>query len=162
MPTNSTSSETISDVVEREVRIAARPETIFSFFIDPARMMRWKGIDNALDPHPGGIFRTNLNGHDVVRGQYLEIVPYTRIVFTWGWEGDDSPLPPGSTTVEVSFIPDNGETIVRLRHIGLATPELRRSHAMGWDHYLPRLVAAAQGIDLGPDPWAVSGTMGES
>ena len=33
-----------SDAVEREVRIAARPETIFPFFVEPEKMMRWKGI----------------------------------------------------------------------------------------------------------------------
>ncbi|HEX3724472.1 MAG TPA: metalloregulator ArsR/SmtB family transcription factor, partial [Nitrolancea sp.] len=30
-----------SDVVVREVRVAARPETIFSFLTDPAMMARW-------------------------------------------------------------------------------------------------------------------------
>ena len=33
------------DVVEREVRIAARPEIVFGFFTDPATMIRWKGTD---------------------------------------------------------------------------------------------------------------------
>ena len=29
-----------TDAVEREVRIAARPETVFPFFTDPEKMMR--------------------------------------------------------------------------------------------------------------------------
>ena len=71
-----------SDVVEREVRIAARPETIFPFFTDPAKMVRWKGVHATLDPRPGGIYRVDVTGRDVARGEYVEVVPYTRVVFT--------------------------------------------------------------------------------
>ena len=142
-----------TDVVEREVRIAARPETVFQFFVDPLKMMQWKGIDATLDARPGGIYRVNVTGRDVARGEYVEIVPHSRVVFTWGWEGDGHPVPPGSTTVEISLIPDGGGTIVRLRHSGLAG-EAAAQHTEGWEHYLPRLAAAAEGSDPGPDPWA--------
>ena len=83
------------DVVEREVRIAARPQTVFSFFTDPAKMMQWQGISAELDPRPDGIYRVSMNSQNIASGRYREIVPYSRIVFTWGWEGEDSPLPPG-------------------------------------------------------------------
>ena len=39
-----------TDSLEIERRIAARPETVFSFFVDPARYRRWQGIDAELDP----------------------------------------------------------------------------------------------------------------
>ncbi len=42
------------DVLERVVRIAARPETVFSYFTDPKKMTLWKGISAQLDPQPGG------------------------------------------------------------------------------------------------------------
>ena len=142
-----------SDAVEVEIRIAARPETVFSFFVDPAKMMRWKGIDASLDPRPGGTYRVDINGRNVARGEYLEVVPYNRLVFTWGWEGEGSPLPPGSSTVEVTLTSDGDGTIVRLRHLGLPA-EQRDAHAEGWNHYLPRLAIAAAGGDPGPDPWA--------
>ncbi len=73
-----------SDFVEREVRIAASPEVIYEFFIDPAKMIQWKGTDAALDPRPGGIYRVNVTGRDIARGEYVELVPYSRVVFTWG------------------------------------------------------------------------------
>ncbi|MFQ6019740.1 MAG: SRPBCC domain-containing protein [Dehalococcoidia bacterium] len=148
------------DVVEMEVRIAARPETIFSFFTDPAKMMRWKGISATLDPQPGGIYRVDMNGRDVAHGEYLEVVPHSRVVFTWGWEGGGSPLPPGSSTVEVTLVPDGDSTIVRLQHRGLSA-EQRDAHAEGWNHYLPRLVTAAEGRDPGPDPWAAPAEGGD-
>ncbi len=138
-----------SDVVDQEVRVDAPPETVFSFFTDPVQMTKWKGLSATLDPRPGGIYRCVMSENDVARGEYVEIVPYTRIVFTWGWEGEGSSLPPGSSTVEVSFTPDGDGTIVRLRHIGLA-PELRQVHSDGWERYLPRLPLAATGRDPGP------------
>ena len=147
------------NAVERKVRIAARPETIFPFFTDPAKMVRWKGVHATLDPRPGGIYRVDITGRDIARGEYLEVVPYSRVVFTWGWEAEGNPVPPGSSTVEITLIPDGDGTIVRLRHLGL-TAEQGDSHAEGWEHYLPRLVIAAEGRDPGPDPWASPGEMG--
>jgi hypothetical protein len=32
--------------------------------------------------------------------------------------------------------------------------EIRPGSTEGWDHYLPRLVIAAEGGIPGPDPWA--------
>ena len=142
------------EVIEREVRIAARPEIVFQFFIDPAKMVQWKGTDAALEPRPGGVYRVNVTGTDIVKGEYVEIVPFSRVVFTWGWEGDGHPVPPGSSTVEVTLIPDGDGTIVRLRHSGLPA-DTTGQHAEGWEHYLPRLAEAAAGRDAGPDPWAV-------
>lgn len=142
-----------SDFIEIEVRIAARPETVFSFFTDPAKMVLWKGVDAALDPRPGGIYRVNVTGRDTASGEYIEVVPYSRIVISWGWEG--SPVPPGSTRVEVDLIPDGDGTIVRLRHSGL-TGEGLQQHELGWQHYLPRLALAAAGQNAGPDPWVGS------
>jgi uncharacterized protein YndB with AHSA1/START domain len=132
------------DVLERELRIAARPETVFAFFTDPARMLRWMGKDVLLDPRPGGIFRNDVDGQYVARGEYLEVVPHSRVVFTWGWEGEGSETPPGASTVEVTLVADGEGTILRLRHSGLSAAE-RASHGQGWDHFLPRLAAVAEG-----------------
>ena len=142
-----------NDIVEREIAIAARPETIFSFFTDPVKLMRWKGINVAIDPRPGGLFRTDINGRNVVRGEYIEVTPFTRLVFTWGWENDPV-VPPGSSTVEISLIPQGANTLLRLRHSGLPSDDQRKSHAEGWDHFLPRLTIVASGGDAGVDPWA--------
>ena len=117
------------------------PRPSFPFFTDPDKMTLWKGVEADLDPKPGGVYRVNVTGHNIARGEYVEIVPNTRVVFTWGWESDDSPLAPGSSTVEICLIPDGGATVVRLRHTGLAADQ-QDGHAEGWEHYLPR-----------PSPW---------
>lgn len=147
------------NAVEQEVRIAARPETVFSFLTDPEKITRWKGISATLDPRPGGLYRVDINGRDVVSGKYVEVVPFSRVVFTWGWEGEHSALPPGTSTVEITLIPDGDGTLLRLRHLDLPADQ-RDLHAQGWSHYLPRLAVAAEGRDPGPDPLASAEQMG--
>jgi len=142
-----------TNAIERVVHIKARPETVFSFFTDPMKMVRWLGLRASLSPQPGGVCRIEINERDVVGGQYLEVVPYSRIVFTWGWEGSSLPL--GSTTVEITLIPEAGGTTVRLRHVGIPADQ-KDFQAAGWDHALSRLVIAAEGGNPGPDPWATS------
>ena len=128
-------------VIEREVRVAARPETVFAFWTDPGKMARWMGRDVRLDPRPGGEFRIDYNGSDIASGAFVEVDPPTRIVLTWGWEAAGDATPPGASTVEVDFVPDGDGTIVRLRHSGLVE-EAVSGHAEGWDQFLPSLVAA--------------------
>ena len=133
------------DVVEQQVRIAARPETVFPFFTDPEKMTMWKGTWANLDPRPGGMYRVNVTGTAIARGEYLEVSPVTRVVFTWGWEGKDSAVPPGSSTVEVTLTPDGDGTVVRLLHRGLSA-EAAAEHRQGWTHYLGRLTETSEGL----------------
>jgi uncharacterized protein YndB with AHSA1/START domain len=144
----------VATVVEREIRIAARPETVFDFFVDPEKMRQWKGTKAELDPRPGGIYRAEINEQAFARGEYVEVEAPTRVVFTWGWEGQESgehAVPPGSSRVEVDLTPDGDGTIVRLRHLDLPE-ESREIHGQGWDLYLGRLAHAAAGEDPGSDP----------
>jgi len=140
--------------IEREIYIAARPETIFAFFTDPAKLLQWIGVEATLEAKPGGVLRIDMNGRDVVAlGQFVEVTPYSRIVFTWGYEGDDHGVPPGSSTVEITLTPDGEGALLRLRHSGLPT-KANAMHLQGWEHYLSRLRAIAIGEDPGPDPLA--------
>src|SRR5919107_6437406 len=95
-----------TEPIRSEVRIAAPPEIVFAYFTDPTRIVDWMGIAAVLDPRPGGTFRVEANGRDVVLGEYLEVAPPRRVVFTWGFEGPDPIAPAGSTRVEVTLEPD--------------------------------------------------------
>lgn len=141
----------VRDAVELEVRIDARPETVFAFFTEPEKLLRWMGIGAELDPRPGGIFRLDVTGRDISRGEYLEVVPHSRIVFSFGWEGEEQAAPAGSSIVEVTLTPDGEGTRLRLRHHGLPEAALAE-HRHGWGHYLGRLSIAAAGGDAGVDP----------
>jgi uncharacterized protein YndB with AHSA1/START domain len=130
--------------IERELHVAARPETVFRYFVEPERMVRWMGTTADLEPHPGGTFRVDYRGKDVASGTYLEVDPPRRVVFTWGWEMPDDPVPPGASTVEVTLSPtdDGGGTLVRLVHRDLPA-EAVDGHAEGWDFFLPTLANVA-------------------
>jgi uncharacterized protein YndB with AHSA1/START domain len=141
--------------IEREVRIDAAPETVFEFFTDPEKMVRWKGQTAELDPRPGGTYRVKINEQAIARGEYVEVDPPRRVVFTWGWEGGQNPVEPGTSTVEITLEPDDdGGTRVRLVHRDLPTTEEAEKHTHGWDHYMERLATAAAGGDPGPDSFA--------
>jgi uncharacterized protein YndB with AHSA1/START domain len=147
--------------VEHEIRIDARPETVFGFFTDPSKMVRWMGNEATLDPRPGGVCRVGMTrdvGEAAISGEFVEVVPYTRVVFTWGWEAEMFAVPPGSTRVEVALVPDGSGTLVRLAHSEV--PEASVGfHKAGWEHYLERLGVAAAGGDPGVDEWLAPGTV---
>jgi len=151
---------TAPDVLQIERRIAARPETVFSYFTDPARYRLWQGVDAELDPRPGGMFRVTMTGKSgaVVRGEYLEVDPPRRLVLTWGWERwdgqPDAYVPVGSSTVEITLVADGEHTVVRVQHRGLAGAHAYEFHEWGWDMTLERLAAVAVGDDPGPNPLA--------
>jgi uncharacterized protein YndB with AHSA1/START domain len=119
-------------------RIAAPPEAVFPFLVEPERMLRWMGTAARLEPTPGGEFWLNMNDTDIVVGTFTEIDPPNRVVFTWGWEGSDE-VPPGSSTVSIDLTVDGTDTIVELRHDHLPQ-ELAARHHEGWNHFLPLLV----------------------
>lgn len=114
--------------VERELVIDATPETVWELLVDPEKTGR------------------------IARGEYVELDPPRRLVFTWGWEGEN-PVAPGSTRVEFSLGAEGGGTRLHFVHSGLPTADAAGSHGYGWDHYLARLAIAAPGGDAGPDPW---------
>jgi uncharacterized protein YndB with AHSA1/START domain len=137
--------------VVREVKINAKPETVFSYLVDQDKLRRWMTIGGSMDPRPGGSFRFEMTREDVAVGNYVEVQPPSKLVFTWGFEGDDAVTKPGSSTIEITLKPDGDGTLLRLVHSGLPTPESAEQHAHGWEHYLGRLALAASGKDPGPD-----------
>jgi uncharacterized protein YndB with AHSA1/START domain len=140
--------------IRKELYIEAPPELVFTFLTDPAKMARWLGTRVELEPRPGGLFRMDPNRADVVVGNFLEVVPPSRVVFTWGWEGADREIPAGSTVVEIELEPEGDGTRLRLTHRDLPEGDLWNKHDQGWTHYLGRLRTVAEGGDPGPDPCA--------
>ena len=143
---------TPTEPLEIGVHIDARPEIVFAYFTDPARYVGWMGTDATLECVPGGTYRVWVRQGVEALGEFVEVDAPRRIVFTWGWVGDDL-VAPGSTRVEVTLTPDDaGGTDLVLRHLGLPGPDQINHHAQGWDAYLARLARAATGRDPGPDP----------
>ena len=144
-----------SEPIVREVRVAAPREEVFRYFTDPDKMILWHARAAWVDLRPGGEFRIDITDGHMARGEFLEIDPPRRVVFSWGWDGSTE-LPPGASRVEITFADvGEGDTLMRLVHTGIPQ-NLRDGNVSGWDHYLPRLQLAASGQRPGPDPWATS------
>ena len=140
-----------SNSIVREMTINADNATVFAFFTDPERLIRWMGVSAEVEPKPGGLLLLDVQQGYTARGEFREVVPVSRLVFTFGWEGNKENVPPGSSVVEVDLSPKNGSTLLRFQHTGLPA-EAVPGHRDGWNHYLGRLALAASGIDPGPDP----------
>jgi uncharacterized protein YndB with AHSA1/START domain len=141
-----------STIIRREIAIAARPETVWQLLVDPREMVRWMGRSARVDLRPGGEYRVEVIPGHTASGSFVEIDPYRRLVYTWGWDGKES-VPPGTTTVIFELEPRGGGTLLRFTHRDLPNAEAAATHAHGWQHYLPRLAALGSGSDPGRDPW---------
>ncbi|MFI5261853.1 MAG: SRPBCC domain-containing protein [Candidatus Limnocylindrales bacterium] len=139
-----------ADAIEVQKRIRARPETVFAFLTQPDLYRQWKGREAELDARPGGIYRVVMPG-GIALGEYHLVDSPRRVVFSWGWEGDPN-VPPGSSLVEITLVPDGAETVLHLRHSGLPAAAVAQ-HDQGWGNYLARLAVVATGDDPGPDPF---------
>jgi uncharacterized protein YndB with AHSA1/START domain len=130
------------DDVYLEIEIDASPETVFVLLTDPTQMKTWLAETVEAEARPGGRFLISDPSGLTIEGTYLEVVPHSKVVFTWGGvEG----LKPGQSTVEFLLEPDGAGTLVRLRHFGLPASSVE-SHRRGWVHSgLAKLKDAAEG-----------------
>ena len=118
--------------IEHEVTIAASPETVWSFLVDPDKATRWMGITAELDARPGGIYHCDVIPGHTASGEFVEVDPPRRLVYTWGWEpGADgpNPVPPGSSTIEIELVPEGDGTLLRFTHRTFRATRRRRHTA---------------------------------
>jgi uncharacterized protein YndB with AHSA1/START domain len=134
----------------REIVIDATPETIWPFLTDADRHVEWVGTAAEIDPRPGGVYRVLVAGQHQAGGEFVEVVPHEKVVYSFGWDEPGHPIPAGSTTVEITLHPEGDKTRVRLVQRGLPADAVD-DHGEGWTHYLERLALAATGADPGPD-----------
>lgn len=131
------------DALRLERRFNAPAKAVFDTWTSAELLRRWwpAGSDwetpvAEVDPRVGGNLRLVMRSPDGEefggRGEYLEIRPPERLVFTWTWDGHEAHE--GTQLVEVEFTErENGTTIVTLTNRGLRDEESRRSHREGWE-----------------------------
>ena len=139
------------DEIRVERRVAAPPSSVYRYLTDESRWNRWQGVGAAIQPAPGGELRIEMGDGSLACGQFVELVPDRRVVFTWGWRDGAFGVAPGSSIVEIDLLPDGDGTLVRLSHRCLPGTA-REPHHGGWVLYLDRLEVVATGGDPGPDP----------
>lgn len=135
----------MTDEFRTSIRVAATPDEVFPYLVEPDRLIRWMGTEAIVDARAGGRYDLVVNGLGI--SGHVEVHDPPNV--TWGYV-DSLDLPPGASTVEIVLVPDGADTIVELTHRGLE-PRQQRDHRVGWLHWLERLRIAAAGGDAGPD-----------
>lgn len=130
-------------------RIAAPPAVVYAYLTDSDKWVRWQGVNATIEARRGGIFALAMANGTTARGEFVELIPDRRVVFTWGWI-DHPGVPPGSSTVEIDLVSEGEATLLRLTHRDLPPNEIA-IHNAGWNHYTARLAITAEGGEPGPD-----------
>jgi uncharacterized protein (TIGR03086 family) len=136
----------------KTVTLPVSPDEAFVLITDPERLRRWQTVSALVDLRAGGQYRWTVTPGHVAAGTYREVETGKRIVFGWGWEGNED-LVPDASTITVTIEPADGGSLVTLVHEGL-TEQQAAMHAEGWDHYFDRLARLAATGEAGPDEWA--------
>ena len=128
-------------------RINAPAQRVYAAWLDPATLTRFmancQGMSLAAaetDPRVGGRFLLAMNtGTRVVehRGTYLDLVPHSRIAFTW--ESEFSKVE--GSTVTLELVADGEATLLTLTHVRFETESSRDGHTGGWTTILAGLEA---------------------
>jgi len=121
---------------------------VYAAWTDPTQLKEWWGPERVrtrnlvADARVGGKYRwdlTNPEGEEMtVFGEYRELVPGKKIVFSWKWD-DDENWEEHNSVVTVEFSDRDGGTDVRLIHEKLPNAESRDRHNEGWNSVLDRL-----------------------
>jgi uncharacterized protein YndB with AHSA1/START domain len=130
-------------------RVFAAPrERVFAAWTSPEAIKAWFGPENCrvleaeVDLRVGGEFCLSLStqrlGEIKLRGQYREVTPPAKLIYTWQWEGNPE-LAAGTSLVTVQFLPTGAATEVRLTHERFLSTEARDDHGRGWSGTFDKL-----------------------
>jgi uncharacterized protein YndB with AHSA1/START domain len=139
-------SEKLSLEIKRFIN--APRDRVYAAWTDPAQLKQWFGPEKVqtrnliADARVGGKFRWDLINSEGEKmtclGEYRELQPGKKIVFTWQWDDDeDWENHTSVVTVELSDR-DNG-TELRLIHEQLPNEASRDGHTEGWNSALDKL-----------------------
>jgi uncharacterized protein YndB with AHSA1/START domain len=125
--------------------LRARRELVFEAWTRPDLMARWffpgDGWTAAItsDLKVGGRYEVAMRDADGGRhaqfGEYREIVPVSRLVFTWSCPE----LSVVDSVVTIDLVDHGDRTELRLTHELPPDPRIRRGHEEGWEGCLGNL-----------------------
>ena len=120
-----------------------KPETVFAFLTEQEKAAQWFGQITEIEGRAGGKFHVSAESGMHATGEFKEVIPYEKVVFTWGGMHD---LPEGSTTVEITLNPKGNGTQLTLRHYNIPAQESADDFKQGWsEHAFPLLKLVAEG-----------------
>jgi uncharacterized protein YndB with AHSA1/START domain len=130
---------------ERVFRAFTDKEAVKIWFVTPT--IQWLE-EPLIEARTGGSYRWTVGDGTktwCIHGQYVEVKPPERLVFTWLWENDPVHGESADTLVTVDFFDRGGRTEVVLTHEGLPSEVSRKEHDEGWAECLEKIGAIALG-----------------
>lgn len=127
-------SELLPHVLDRDVFIRARRETVFRHFTDTPRWAAWWGEGSSIEPRAGGRVVIRYPNAVEAGGEVLEITPPEKLVFTYGY-ASGQPIPIGASRVTITLARESDGTRLRLHH-EFADAAVRETHVQGWRYQL--------------------------
>ena len=134
-------------ILHLEKVLQAPKESVFAACVEPKRLAEWWGpadfttLSVDLDVREGGRYRIAMQPPDGeafhLRGEYLQIDPPRRLVYTFEWEEPDPD--DQETVVTLSFLDDRKGTKLVLDQGPFATEARHALHEAGWTETLGRL-----------------------
>ena len=140
-------TQQLATTLEVRRTVAAPRETVFQAWtrVDAG----WSTPIAEVDLRVGGRNRLGMlepgkDGPYVVGGEYREVTPPEKLVFTWIWEG---PEPAEETLVTVEFLDQGNATEVIMTHQNFADQHMRDEHQKGWGGCLAQLASLVENLD---------------
>jgi uncharacterized protein YndB with AHSA1/START domain len=134
-------------VLELTCVLGAPRTRIFTALTEPAELAKWWGPQGfttpeiALDLRVGGQYRLGMQPPDGdlfhLSGEYLEIDPPRRLVYTFGWEEPDPDDRVTVVTLSLDDMRDNTELSLSQREF--ATEARLELHRSGWTDSFAKL-----------------------
>jgi uncharacterized protein YndB with AHSA1/START domain len=142
----------VADVIRKTARIDAPPARVFGLLTEQEQIELWFAHVATIEGRVGGAVEfvfLNRNGTlGVFRGHVTALEAGRKVAFTW--HNDSWEFPP--LEIEFSVEPAAGGSRLRLTQRGFAGQPVERDiHDTGWDQYLRRLAAVADGSR--PEGW---------
>jgi uncharacterized protein YndB with AHSA1/START domain len=136
----------MSPTLRMERTFDAPAQRVFDAWTSPEVLRRWWHAEHdwettlaEVDLRVGGAVRIVMRDPEKDAeygggGQYLEIDPPRRLVFTWYWDGNAT-----RQVIEVDFEEADGVTTVRFTHRDLWDEGAVRDHEDGWSNCFDNL-----------------------
>jgi uncharacterized protein YndB with AHSA1/START domain len=144
-----------TEQVESSIYVAADPATLVSYFTVPAKLVQWLARSARIDPVRGGAFHIEDAGGASLSATFEEFDPPRRFSLALPPDRATGRHGPAGRRVDISFVPHQGGTILRVVHTGLA-PEAAPAFRSGWERALARLTLAVVGVRTATLPAAVA------
>ena len=134
-------------ILHLEEVLQAPKERVFAACVEPEKLAEWWGpadfttLSVDLDVREGGRYRITMQPPDGeafhLRGEYSQIDPPRRLVYTFEWEEPDAD--DQETVVTLSFLDHREGTKLVLDQGPFATEARHALHEAGWRETLERL-----------------------